>query len=372
LNIPRKKIKVSKPQYRILFLNSAKVFGGTERWTINAAKELNSLGHQVYVGYRYEIIRHYAETVGLKTVYFPLKNDADFLSVLSLLRFIKKEGIQVVIPTKVKEYWLGTIAARLAHRKSIIRLGIDRPIKKKWKNRKLYGKWVDRILVNAKAIQETLAKSEFIPTRKINIIYNGVKIPAQLPEFRKNPDPFTFIYVGSLIKRKHADRLLEIFSKVKEKTEQTHLQLWIVGEGPEEESLKILTQRLNLSDQVKFWGQRRDVPELLAQSDVLVLLSENEGFPNVALEAMANGVPVIISDVAGSGEIITHRENGLLVNRQNEQEIMKSMESLLENSELRYKLRDNAFALVKKKYSLRSMADQLEVLLADLIDEKEI
>jgi len=372
LNIPRKKSKDSKTKHRILFLNSSAIFGGTERWTINAAKELNSLGHQVYVGYRYEIIRHYAETVGLKTVYFPLKNDADFLSVLSLVRFIKKEGIQVVIPTKVKEYWLGTIAARLAHRKSIIRLGIDRPIKKKWKNRKLYGKWVDRILVNAKAIQETLAKSEFIPTREINIIYNGVKIPAQLPEFRKNPDPFTFIYVGSLIKRKHADRLLEIFSKVKEKTEQTHLQLWIVGEGPEEESLKILTQRLNLSDRVKFWGQRRDVPELLAQSDVLVLLSENEGFPNVALEAMANGVPVIISDVAGSGEIITHRENGLLVNRQNEQEIMKSMESLLENSELRYKLRDNAFALVKKKYSLRSMADQLEVLLADLIDEKEI
>ncbi|MEJ2537146.1 MAG: hypothetical protein P8048_08875, partial [Calditrichia bacterium] len=183
-----------------------------------------------FLGNRYVIIRDYAEAAVLKNAYLPLKNDADFLSVLSMVRIIKKEDIQVVIPTKVKEYWLGTISARLAKRKNIIRLGIDRPIKNKWKNRNLYGKWVDRILVNAKAIQETLAKSGFISTRKTNIIYNGVKIPAQLPEFRKNPDPFTFIYVGSLITRKNVDRLLEIFGKIMEKTEHTELQLWIVGE----------------------------------------------------------------------------------------------------------------------------------------------
>lgn len=372
MNMPRKKFQDSKPKYRILFLNSSIVFGGTERWTINAARELNSRGHKVYVGYRYRIIRDFAVAASLKTAYFPLKNDADFMSILSLVHFIKKDGIQVVIPSKVKEYWLGTIAARLAHRKCIIRLGIDRPIKNKWKNRKLYGEWVDRILVNAQAIQEMLIKNDFIPGGKIDLIYNGVDIPAELPEFRKNPDPFTFTYVGSLIKRKQVDRLMEIFGMVKEKTKHTHLQLWIVGDGPEQEYLKILTQKLKLLAQVKFWGQRRDVPELLSRSDTLVLLSENEGFPNVALEAMANGVPVILSDVAGAGEIITHMENGLLVNRQNEQEIMKSMESLLNNSELRYKLRNNAFTLVKNRYSLRSMGDQLEVLLSELVNEKEI
>jgi len=366
------KFKDSHQKFRILFLNSSAVFGGTERWTINAAKELVLRGHQIHVGYRYGIICDYAAAVDLKTVFFPLKNDVDFRTVFSLVHFIKKEGIQVIIPTKVKEYWLGTIAARLAHRKSIIRLGIDRAIKNKWKNRKLYGEWADGILVNARAIQETLVKSNFIPPRKINLIYNGVDIPANLPEFRKDPDPFVFIYVGSLIKRKHVDRLLEIFGGVKESTKHVHLQLWIVGEGPEQESLENLTENLNLSDQVKFWGQRKDVPELLSQSDTLVLLSENEGFPNVALEAMANGVPVILSNVAGSGEIITHMENGLLVNQQDEQEIMKLMESLLKNTELRFKLRDNAFALIRSSYSLRSMGDQLEALISDLVDEKEI
>jgi glycosyltransferase involved in cell wall biosynthesis len=91
------------------------------------------------------------------------------------------------------------------------------------------------------------------------------------------------------------------------------LHLRVVGDGPERRSMGEMVEALDCASRVEFLGLREDVPELLRSANILWLLSEREGMPMVALEAMASGVPVIATDVSGTNELIQDGINGLLV-----------------------------------------------------------
>ncbi|MEJ2633992.1 MAG: glycosyltransferase family 4 protein [Calditrichia bacterium] len=349
-------------------MNSSAVYGGTEKWAVTAARLLKARGHRVYFAYRYPVMREYAENEGLETIRFPLQNDADIYSIIKLMKTFSRLDLQAVVSTKVKEYWLGTVAAKLSGRKSILRLGINRSVKNKWKNRKIYGAWADGIVVNAEAIADTLASTGFIPRQKISLIYNGVACPDALPEFRTSPDPFIYIYVGSLIPRKNVDVLIQNFSELIRLTPGKPLKLRIAGDGHERARLERLVRELGLENSVQFMGHRKDVPQLLQQAHGFVLLSENEGFPNAALEAMARGVPVIMSRVAGAEEIIGSGDNGLLVNTGGEGEVLKAMQMLLHDPELRLRIRNRAFQKVKIELTYQAMAEKLEDVLYGIIN----
>jgi glycosyltransferase involved in cell wall biosynthesis len=85
------------------------------------------------------------------------------------------------------------------------------------------------------------------------------------------------------------------------------------GSGPLEQELRAEAERMGAPDAVVFAGFRRDVPAVLAASDVLLLPSENECLPMVILEAMASGLPVIATDVAGISEAVEDGVTGRLV-----------------------------------------------------------
>lgn len=90
-------------------------------------------------------------------------------------------------------------------------------------------------------------------------------------------------------------------------------ELWVVGDGPDQVGLQAMANRLELTDRITFFGVRQDPATLLSQVGVVWLLSEREGLPMVALEAMAMGIPLIATDVPGIKELVRHGENGLLV-----------------------------------------------------------
>ncbi len=121
------------------------------------------------------------------------------------------------------------------------------------------------------------------------------------------------------------DRLLRIFSRLIQTSAKDDVQLWIIGDGPEKENLIQLTQTLQINNHVYFGGQRKNIMQLLGKAHAFILISENEGFPNSVLEAMAMGVPIIMSNIAGAGEVFTNGENGLLVNPNNDNEIFNAM-----------------------------------------------
>ena len=149
-------------------------------------------------------------------------------------------------------------------------------------------------------------KKNAVAVNKMKFIYNGI----DLEKFRfsdKNIDYFNkyspkFLIVGSLTELKDHKNLLNAFSLVKKNI--PNAKLIIVGDGPLKNYLLKYTSKLNLTESVEFYGIRNDIPELMRESNILVLSSSHEGFGIVLAEALASGLLVVSTDCGGSKEVL--------------------------------------------------------------------
>ena len=124
---------------------------------------------------------------------------------------------------------------------------------------------------------------------------NGEKpVIAHLSNFRpvKNPRSMARIFLGI--------------------REQIEAELWLIGDGPELDSVKSLLQKSRFAKDVRYWGLHLNVASMLAKTDLLLMTSLAESFCLAALEAMACGVPVLSTDVGGIGEVVQHGKTGFL------------------------------------------------------------
>jgi glycosyltransferase involved in cell wall biosynthesis len=138
--------------------------------------------------------------------------------------------------------------------------------------------------------------------------------------------------VGRLSKEKgHADLIRAMGYTRAQRPEAV---LLIVGDGPERQRLEHLCTRLSLVESIRFVGYRNDVTPYYEAASVFALTSHSEGSPNVLLEAMAAGVPIVATAVGGVGEMIRHQEHGLLVPRGDVEGIASGVVELLGNPEL--------------------------------------
>ncbi len=121
------------------------------------------------------------------------------------------------------------------------------------------------------------------------------------------------LFVGRLAAVKGVPILFQAIDKLK--GDMPELQLKLIGDGPERTTLESMSKRLGLDDQVEFLGYKNqsEVAEALLQTDLFVLPSFAEGVPVVLMEAMASGVPVITTQIAGIPELVSHGESGWLV-----------------------------------------------------------
>ena len=152
------------------------------------------------------------------------------------------------------------------------------------------------------------------PDGKVTVLRNGVDTALFRPTERDATRHAlgltrpTLISVGLLIERKGHHRVIEAL------TQLADFDLLVVGEGPEHGRLEALASRLGLGDRVRLLGARphAELPALYSAADALVLASDREGWPNVLLEAMACGTPVVASNIWGNPEIVQRPEAGVL------------------------------------------------------------
>lgn len=142
--------------------------------------------------------------------------------------------------------------------------------------------------------------------------------------FSKLNDTLRIVYAGKLVKRKGVDLVLKAIGYLKE---SVSIQFDIVGDGPEKEELIKLANILDISDSVKFYGsvERTHVVEVIRQSDVFVMISNNETFGLVYLEAMAQGLITIGSIGEGIDGTIINGNNGFLVSPEDESELCECL-----------------------------------------------
>ena len=179
-----------------------------------------------------------------------------------------------------------------------------------------FDKWVynqcDVIACISEATRVSLI--DYLGGTKSNIITieNGIDIKryssAKPIIYKEQSLRCILVMVGGLREEKDQDTLIKALSLLP----RNAFELWIVGDGPRRNELEKLTSQLQLDDEIKFWGNRFDVPELLKTSDIVIMSSHWEGFGLAALEGMAAGKPLIASDVNGLSSIVNNY--GLLFN----------------------------------------------------------
>jgi len=126
------------------------------------------------------------------------------------------------------------------------------------------------------------------------------------------------------------------------------LRLVLVGEGPERPRIERLLRSLNLTDFITLAGQQDDISPYYGIADVFLLPSLSEGCPNVLLEAMAAGVPVVATEVGGIPEVVTNGKDAILVKKRDPAGLASATVQLLQGRELRGHLVSYASEIVAR------------------------
>jgi len=162
-------------------------------------------------------------------------------------------------------------------------------------------------------------------------------------------DPVRILSVCRLAPGKGLNILASAIRSLREKG--LRLEWWCVGEGPAANTLKELTESLGISDCVRFFGHvlhGRDLFELYRQSDMFVLPSFHEGIPNVILEAMANSMPVVSTDVGSIRQVIAHGVEGVLLPAGEPQLLADAIYRVVSNYEMAHEMGRAAYERAKR------------------------
>ncbi|MBI4795527.1 MAG: glycosyltransferase family 4 protein [Deltaproteobacteria bacterium] len=227
---------------------------------------------------------------------------------------------------------------------------------------RLYNRFTDLSFVVSAGVGEYVQQQCGTDPAKIRVLYNGVDLApleSRKPSRQVREElglPLDQPVVGLVARLDHRAKghleLVQAMSTLKD----THpFHALMVGGGRRQEEMQELAASLGLAERVHFLGNRRDVPELLGAMDFFVLPSHSEGVSLAVLEAMAAGLPVIVSAVGGLPEIVRHEENGLLIPPKDPQALARSLARLLENPDLARSLGQKAQEHIKEKYSLERM-----------------
>lgn len=165
----------------------------------------------------------------------------------------------------------------------------------------------DKIICQSKAMADDLISKYKIPQSKICTIYNPIDLDYIDSLMEEEPPFFTtegpnIVAIGRLATEKRFDKLIIALPSLLSKYPGAHL--WIIGEGPLRDKLKYLSAQLNIEERVHLVGFQHNPYTWLANADLFVLSSAYEGLPNVLLEAMACGCPVVsLEHPGGTREI---------------------------------------------------------------------
>ncbi len=194
-----------------------------------------------------------------------------------------------------------------------------------------------QIITVSSKMHENLCRDFPLYRNKITTISNGVDDSAlQLPLPIDGGQAYQIVAVGNLVVNKGTTLILEALALLN----QPSIHLNIIGEGVEKERLINLAQELGIVAQVTFTGvlPHTEMDTVYRHADLFILASYSEGRPNVVLEAMASGVPVIASDIDGVSELISDDVNGLLFKPGDSQQLSDCISRLLVDFECRHRL----------------------------------
>ena len=366
-------MKVINSKRRIILIIDNLTRGGAQRQAFFLAKGLGERGHKVLV--------------------LALNDDADSHNVASMASVAEVEVIgklrlglglgpiglwlrlrawrpDVILTMLEFSDLLGRIAAHLYGRGSVVTSIRGRNLHKRawwlWLDRWTMG-WADRVVFNSNAIVRGGQEREGVRPEQVCVITNGIEVsdvntkPVDRKTIGIRAGARILLTVGRLSPEKRFDTLLEAIALL-----PADVDLLVAGTGPLRSALGEQASGLGLAERIHFLGLRGDVPALLALAEVFVLPSAWEGMPNVVMEGMAAGCPVVATRIDGNVELLPDSSYGWLVEPGQPAQLAAALaEALGDRSEAQQRAR-RAKARALAEYSVDQMVRRYEALFDQL------
>jgi glycosyltransferase involved in cell wall biosynthesis len=268
------------------------------------------------------------------------------------------------VPAKIEGWSVQNVLARLRRARRLAALR--------------FSAYFERYICVSHAIRDSLVRDYRFPAGRTITIHNGVS----LSEFKQsngnllalrsrlhlNPDDFVLVCLARLSEQKQVDFLLLAMARTL--SDGVACKCIIVGDGPLKESLEQQSLDLGLSDAVFFEGFQQDVRPYLQAGTAFVLTSRQEGLPLSILEAMACGLPCIVTRVGGNAEVVIHGVNGLVVNPGAIDEIAGAISYLATHPHEREEMSKMARSRVQQEFNLDRQMMQIEKVILGATAEK--
>jgi glycosyltransferase involved in cell wall biosynthesis len=308
-----------------------------------------------------------------------IKHLRDLDAIPRLTRYLKKVGADLVHTQLEAANILGNISAKLLHLPSVCTIHVMPSLDVKTKT-KLHQRvewfvlrhFCDRVIsVSEEARQYHIEISGSAP-KQVTTIFNGIDLSAfvdmNYTAERAHvrgvlgipPDAHVLTTIAVLRPPKGIQYMIRALPAVLAAHPNTYYL--VVGSGSHQDGLIEEAHRAGVSERVIFAGMRRDVPRLLAASDVFVLPTLTEALPTVLAEAMAARLPIIASRVGGIPEMVADSQNGILLAPEDVDGLARACIQLLAHPEQRAAMGAEGRRIVNQKFSIERQVHQLKEL----------
>ena len=360
---------------RVVFVAQTPEFGGGEKHLVELVRALDGSHDSVVWFHPVDFYSRFLQGCRhARVVARPWKLTLGTLGAFWFRLAALRPAIVVLVKGTFDAYpWFGYLAARLSGARRLIVIehliadpvppdvpgaGITARLRRAFgwrashlRRKRLEGRLADFTVCVSEAVRQRLVVEYGYPAHKTVTIRNGIDLAFFRPSNGAEPepteplvssagDPVRMICVARLSRAKRLDLLLEALALVAK--DHSQWECTIVGGGPLEAELRRKAAALGLSSAVRFTGHVDDVRPFLAKADMFVLSSEKEGLPLSLLEAMAFGLPCVVTDVGGNREIVLHQRTGLVVEFGSATKLAEAITHLLMHPEERRRMGQEA------------------------------
>jgi len=350
---------------------------GQERVVVDLAKAFHKAGQSSLVCttlFGGDLVQE-LEASGITFKCLGLKKSYDPRSLLPVIRYLKDNRVDVVITHGNSGSSIPRIAAIFSRMPVFIHVEHNISDHKKSFHimfNKLTSIFTDKIVCVSENARESLRRVEKTAADKILVIHNGINTDRFTNIDKKNERHDSIMrvgIVGRFAEQKGHIYFIEAAVKIVESYKD--VEFIFVGDGHLRQMIENKVSECGLDGYCKFLGVRSDVDQLLQTFDMFILSSLWEGLPISLLEAQYFGVPAVVTDVGGIGEVIVDGINGLLVPPRDPQAMANAILKLLYDSDLRKELGRSGQEVFFSKFTVDKMAHAYLELMDKIFQSKK-
>lgn len=346
--------------------------GGQERRILSESVGMLKRGHRVTIATGADCwIAGEARRLGIPVEICPMRGKADLTAIRALMRFCRRENVDVLHAHSGIDSWVGGIAAKFAGVPAVRTRHLFLPLKYNPINFVHY--LFDRFFALGETMRTMLVKECGFPAEKVINIPTGIDFSSFSPRYTKQEkrallqidnDVFVVLTVAVIRGVKRHDVAIRAFKLFHKKFPNS--RYLIAGEGPMRSDMEHLASELGIQEAVHFLGHRTDIADLIQAADVMLLTSRSEAQSQALTQSIGLGLPVVATAVGGVPEVVLHEKTGLLVPPDDPDGACSALLRIAQDPAFAKLLGERGKIHAQQHYSLEVMLDRSEAVYQQL------